>query len=271
MLICVKKISGIIGKDSFEVTFYGGSERAIVKANALKPYNDNNCQRFNTPKQMRKTDYKVSVRSIEAEMAVERGKESEIDDVEQEVLQPKDIKKKAEKSLKIEKPAATPTLPILSYDRPIVSIDKRKLFRVQKSMIFIISDIKKNLGRTNVDPKYAIKLLHKFKFEILPELTPFMIMKYPQVLEAFKRMRKYKGNLSEWNVSEDDVEKFKDYASKICSLAVELYDSIQAKFVFTTCPFWDAFSKQAGDIKEKYGEIKNADMFKAMTIAGKFY
>lgn len=86
--------------------------------------------------------------------------------------------------------------------------------RTQKEMFCLIDNIKLSLGFKRADVDLALKLL-KDLHAIMPNITKVMLLKYPDNFYTLKRLRKYVGNVSTWNLSSTELKMFEEKALKI--------------------------------------------------------
>ncbi|GFG40003.1 hypothetical protein Cfor_12976 [Coptotermes formosanus] len=150
---------------------------------------------------------------------------------------PEDIKKQIENSKRLE----TEKKIILKKDR-IVDQKKKKLqwLKVESRLVELDTLIKGRLGLAKAEPDYCLAHLDE-----MSSLTiyPLMLKKHPRIVETIKRLRRYVGNVQEWNYSEEEKAKFATKAGQIRDKADHIYNKFKTMF---TVPegrtFWQAFS-----------------------------
>lgn len=106
---------------------------------------------------------------------------------------------------------------------------KKALLETQFDLIHAIQDIKLALGLGDADVDRSIELLEQFDSKILPQVTRIMLLKYPNILDTVKRLRKYIGNLNSWGLEEDQIKEFNTKAEKIRTVAAVVYDKLKVR------------------------------------------
>jgi len=143
---------------------------------------------------------------------------------------------------------------------------KKKSLDNQYEMITGMQEIKLTLGLEQADINRSIELLENFKDNVLPHITDLMLLKYPNVVETVKRLRKYIGNMNSWAMEETQVEEFHEKAGKIRTTASVVYDSFKALFNFgDDVSFWNKFAEQQKNFHEKYNVLSPADLFEGLS------
>lgn len=104
---------------------------------------------------------------------------------------------------------------------------KKRMLENQYEMVQKMQEIKLALGLEQADINRSIELLETFKENILPHITDLMLLKYPNVVETVKRLRKYIGNMAFWTMEEKQIEEFNAKAGNIRTIASFLYDSFK--------------------------------------------
>lgn len=107
---------------------------------------------------------------------------------------------------------------------------KKSQLENQYEMIQVIQEVKLALGLEQADVERAVDLLESFKCKNLPHITDLMLLKYPNVVECIKRLKKYIGNLHSWGMEEEQVEQFREKAGKIRSIATVVYDKFKVNY-----------------------------------------
>lgn len=105
--------------------------------------------------------------------------------------------------------------------------EKFKWFRNELTLINTDEYIVNCLGLDKADTKKALghlKILLDLKVEKL------MLKKHPHIVEVTKRLRKYVGNVKEWNLSEEASEIFETDAKQIRNTAEAIYERFKVKF-----------------------------------------
>lgn len=110
----------------------------------------------------------------------------------------------------------------------ILQDPKRKQFlTTQFDMIKSIQEIKQSLGLDEVDIDHALESCKNFKEKVVPHITKFILVKYPDTIITVKRLRNYIGNVESWNYEEKQLDEFKEKAKQIREFASEIYLSFK--------------------------------------------
>lgn len=106
---------------------------------------------------------------------------------------------------------------------------KKAILETQFDLIHAIQDIKLALGLADADVDRSIELLEQLDTKILPQVTKIMLLKYPNIFDTLKRLRKYIGNLNSWELEEDQIKEFNTKAEKIRLLANSINDKLKVR------------------------------------------
>ena len=118
----------------------------------------------------------------------------------------------------------------------------------EMTLIEMTGVIKSVLGREHPNAIGCIELLQHFGNL---NITPLMLVKYPECVNIIKRCRRYVGNVASWGLSEEEAEEFKEQAQKIRILAEEIYQQIKKLFIIPEgMPFWTRFNELADELAE---------------------
>lgn len=127
--------------------------------------------------------------------------------------------------------------------------EKEKLLQIESHLIELDHLIKASVGLKNANPDKCLEHLNEYK---TLEITPLMLKKRPGVVQTMKRLRKYVGNASNWEMDDSMREEFNAKTLKIQLKAEEIYSSF--KFLFPhneEKSFWDHFSEKVGRFQAK--------------------
>ena len=92
-------------------------------------------------------------------------------------------------------------------------------FRIESSLVEYDSRIKSSLGLDRADPKRALEYMNCM---MQLKIDALMLKKHPQIIDMVKRLRKYIGNVKEWNLSKDKLASFEKEAKKVRLKAEEV-------------------------------------------------
>lgn len=94
-------------------------------------------------------------------------------------------------------------------------------------------DIKASLQLSSADPAKCISVLEEYKSL---SVTALMLKKNPSTVETVKRLRRYVGNIKDWNFDESQRAEFNENATKIRKLAELIYKNF--KVITKECQDW---------------------------------
>lgn len=105
--------------------------------------------------------------------------------------------------------------------------------------------IKSSLGLKHADPEACLNTLDEM-LEL--KLSPLMLKKHPEVVETIKKLRKYVGNITAWNMTEEEKQIFTFKAANIRAKSEHVYNKIKSMFLVPyDKSFWEVF---ADELKE---------------------
>lgn len=110
--------------------------------------------------------------------------------------------------------------------------EKLKWLKNEMNMIDLDAKITACLGLDKAEPKEALEYLNvllEINFEQL------MLKKHSHIVEVVKRLRKYIGNVKEWNLSDDELETFENDAKQIRLTAESIYQKFKVRL--SVCHF----------------------------------
>lgn len=97
-------------------------------------------------------------------------------------------------------------------------------FRAETRLLALDAKIRSSLGLDKAFPEQALECL-----ELLLDLPvqPIMLKKHPHVVDMIKRLRRYKGNVTEWKMEGKELEDFNEHAAKIRDKADEVFSKFR--------------------------------------------
>lgn len=107
--------------------------------------------------------------------------------------------------------------------------EKLKWLKVEKSLLGFDAKIKAALGLDKAQPNEALECLNEM---LLLDVEPLMLKKHPHVFDMVKRLRRYVGNIKEWNLTAESLDRFRSEAAEIRSKADEVYIKFKVKYMF---------------------------------------
>ncbi|CAH0550181.1 unnamed protein product [Brassicogethes aeneus] len=140
----------------------------------------------------------------------------------------------------------------LKQKRLVVLKDEAKLVVLEK-------DIKLTLGLDTADPEKALVYLEDMLK--LRHVDRIMLLKHYHVLEMVKRLKIYYGNIKEWNLSEESLEKFQKDAEMVRKKAEEVFKMLMKLFPeFQEKDFWEGFTDTVAKFREECKDLTESQV-----------
>uniref|UniRef100_A0A224XN30 Putative hepatoma-derived growth factor n=1 Tax=Panstrongylus lignarius TaxID=156445 RepID=A0A224XN30_9HEMI len=139
--------------------------------------------------------------------------------------------------------------------------DKQKyeFLHTESLLLEIDINIKSALNLQKAQPDKCIALLDKLN-EL--KITPLMLKKHPELVHTIKKMRKYVGNIHRWNMTEEDLEAFKESAGRIRVKSEHIYNKFKSLFLNPDINnFWEFFNKEVERFQEKTRSMSLHQLF----------
>lgn len=112
-------------------------------------------------------------------------------------------------------------------DDEITKIDTR-LIQIEKDILQYDLDIKSSLQLSSADPAKCIRVLENYRHL---RVTALMLKKNPNVVETIKRLRRYVGNMKDWNFTDEQRVEFDEKAQKVRKLSDMIYNNFKVSNV----------------------------------------
>lgn len=129
---------------------------------------------------------------------------------------------------KIEKPQdPSVVFSLTRQTRNMKQLEQRKcvsLHTLLRNVVSIQNYLAEDYDKVNLQE--SIFLLNEIICEVLPDISKLMLLKYPKSVKNLLRMRKYVGNLEEWNLGEEEEAKFNKDAATIRNMATSIGNDI---------------------------------------------
>lgn len=132
--------------------------------------------------------------------------------------------------------------------------------RAESSLVELDAKIKNCLSLSKADPKKALEFLDSMLEVNMDEI---MLKKHSHVVEMIRRLRKYVGNIEEWNLTPDELEIFNSDAQKVRNKADEIYKKFKTviKLPEGSVNFWDGFNEVVRKFREDCIHLNNREVF----------
>lgn len=133
------------------------------------------------------------------------------------------------------------------------------ILHVEGRLLQLDLKIRSSLGLNKAEPEECLNCMDEFSN--LP-ITALMLKKNPEVVETFKRLRRYVGNTLIWNMNDDETKAFNDKAQNIRNKADHIFNKMKGLF---TVPegksFWSVFTTQLVDFNKVTRKLSQADFY----------
>ena len=128
------------------------------------------------------------------------------------------------------------------FKQNVVSQEHKLNLMKQTQLLDLDTRLKTSLSLNKADPDKCLNLLDSF-LEI--DINATMLKEHPEVVQTIKKMRKYIGNTSEWNMSDEELLAFNGKAARIRSKSEHIYNKIKALFLVPNGKsFWEVFAQE---------------------------
>ncbi|XP_008215111.1 PC4 and SFRS1-interacting protein isoform X3 [Nasonia vitripennis] len=136
---------------------------------------------------------------------------------------------------------------------------KLKTLRTEAHITFLDTQIRSSLGLEQANVEECLEAMDQM-LEL--QITPLMLKKHSHIVEAIKRLRRYVGNLTDWNYTEEETAAFKQKADEIKKKAEKIY--IKFKSLFTIPEgqtFWNTFVEQLEQFRKITKDMTQEEVF----------
>jgi len=134
---------------------------------------------------------------------------------------------------------------LIQIEQKMGSDDKKEkldFLKTEAHVLDIDVRIKNSLSLKQADPEACLKHLDDL---MAVGIQPLMLKKHPEIVDTIKKLRKYVGNTSSWNMSEKDQHIFAAQAAQIRSKSEHIYNKIKDLFMVPFGKsFWDVFAQE---------------------------
>jgi hypothetical protein len=154
------------------------------------------------------------------------------------------------------------------FSQNVVDQEQKLSFFKETQLLDLDMRLKSSLSLNRADPDKCLSLLDDF-LEV--DINTLMLKKHPEVVQTIKKMRKYIGNTTEWNMSDEELVIFNDKAARIRSKSEHVYNKIKALFLVPNGKsFWDVFAQELEEFNKKTEEISTGGVSKMVITFIKF-
>lgn len=127
--------------------------------------------------------------------------------------------------------------------------EKLSYLKAETQLLDLDVRIKTSLGLKHAVPEACLNTLDEL-LEL--KLNPLMLKKHPEVVETIKKLRKYVGNISAWNMTEEEKHLFTLKAANIRAKAEHVYNKIKSMFLVPyDKSFWEVFADELREFNKQ--------------------
>lgn len=106
-------------------------------------------------------------------------------------------------------------------------MSKLHWLKIESNLLQYDSKIKAALALDKANPREALEYMQlMYKLDV----DPLMLRKHPHVMDMVKRLRRYVGNVEEWDMRGDELQEFLKDAQVIRKKAEEVYLKFRVSF-----------------------------------------
>lgn len=136
---------------------------------------------------------------------------------------------------------------------------KLRWLKVESNLLQYDSKIKAALALDKANPREALDYM---ELMLKLQVDPLMLKKHPHVMDMVKRLRKYVGNVKEWDMKGDELKDFLKDAETIRTRAEEVYVKFKTLFgdIRVDC-FWDGFTELVEEFKRQTKDLTESNVF----------
>ncbi|XP_055849743.1 hepatoma-derived growth factor-related protein 2 isoform X1 [Episyrphus balteatus] len=138
-------------------------------------------------------------------------------------------------------------------------IDQEDALFTERDFIRLSQELRESLGlkRANIDR--CLSLLDQFKDL---ELNQLMLKRNADCVDTIRRLRKYVGNLKQWNLSSEEQEDFNKKAGIIRERAAKIYQNFKKMFIVKEDQhFWEQFCEMVDEFRRVTKHISESNRF----------
>ncbi|XP_055904453.1 PC4 and SFRS1-interacting protein isoform X1 [Eupeodes corollae] len=138
-------------------------------------------------------------------------------------------------------------------------IDQEDALFTERDFIRLSQELRESLGlkRANIDR--CLSLLDQFKDL---ELNQLMLKRNADCVDTIRRLRKYVGNLKQWNLTAEEQEDFNKKAGIIRERAAKIYQSFKKMFIVKEDQhFWEQFCEMVEEFRRVTKHISESNRF----------
>ncbi|BES96996.1 Lens epithelium-derived growth factor (LEDGF) [Nesidiocoris tenuis] len=136
---------------------------------------------------------------------------------------------------------------------------KKRVLDVEYVLVDADVRIRNALSLTNANPKKCLEQLDRIK---QAPITALMLKKQPQILRTLRKLKKYVGNATSWNMTAEEIAEFDAQTEIIRTKAKEVINSFKTLFFMSSgVSFWDHFSRELADFNCKTKHMTVEEVF----------
>ena len=125
---------------------------------------------------------------------------------------------------------------------------KLRWLKQEAHLLELDAQIRSSLSLAKADTRRCLQLMEDM---LAVNIDPLMLKKHPNIVETVKKLQRYIGNTSKWDLTEDEMEKFNTSCEQIRLKASHMYHKFKKLFaVPNNTSFWDVFHQEVERFNE---------------------
>lgn len=126
-------------------------------------------------------------------------------------------------------------------------IDQEDALFMERDFIRLSQDLRESLGLKRADIDRCLQLLDQYKDL---DLNALMLKRNADCVDTIRRLRKYVGNLKQWNLTPEQEVDFNKKAEIIREKASKIYQNFKKMFIFREDEhFWEQFCDMVDEFR----------------------
>ncbi|VVC33354.1 Lens epithelium-derived growth factor (LEDGF),PWWP domain [Cinara cedri] len=140
---------------------------------------------------------------------------------------------------------------------------KIDLLNIELKMMDILHIVRKALNTERANCETALASLEQLY--AIDNIDSFMLIKHKEVVETIKKVTKYVGNASEWNINEEEMNKHNEISRKIRCKAKAIYNKFKSLFIVPDGKtFKEIYNKEVNEFNSKNVALPFEETFTLM-------
>lgn len=135
--------------------------------------------------------------------------------------------------------------------------EKFTWFKIEAYLLELESSIRRSLGLERANIEKTLRGIHHL---YALNVQPIMLKKYPRIVLTVLRMRRYVGNTSEWDCSEEQRTEFQQNAKRIRYAAEVLLEKFKHILGISEDNVMEVFQKMSSEFEAQTKSLSNTEL-----------